>query len=305
MWTLLHLTLISTLTDMEKTIDNNRQACKSLCPITDVMAALGLGFDEQLGPNRHYILADTRTGKVYDFEVNIIRNEWISRKDNVQGGLKELIGWLPDVGLNNLDSYTNWGIPQVRRMYIELWHMQEQYPFTNLRYGKSAIASIGEIQDKDIIKNLAWHGISMTTALKAGCKEAVVFEHTKRKSSRMLAFPCEDGSYYLYNGACYRPINDGGISVVGKQHRDQFCYVYANWHDCLAMMERCHRNHIGMLCEGARHLVINGERNIDKAVTFLKENPDFREVRCLFPKDEAGERLFLKVAEETKGDATD
>lgn len=50
---------------LENRLDNSKFSTLE-CPITDVMAAFGLDFDEQLGPNRRYILTDTRTGRVYD-----------------------------------------------------------------------------------------------------------------------------------------------------------------------------------------------------------------------------------------------
>lgn len=284
---------------------HNSKSTTSECPITDVMAAFGLDFDEQLGPNRRYILADTRTGRVYDFEVNILRNEWISRKDGVYGGLPELAYWLSGLGLPLRGSYRYSDIPQVVDMYHGLWKMPSRYTFTNIRVGKSAVVSVNDISSHDVLMNLAWHGISVKTAVDAGCKEAIVFDRARGKTSRMLTIPCRGDSFYLFNGACYRPVENGGISIIGKHRRDQFCYVYDNWHDCLAMMEQCHRNHIGFLCEGSRHLIINGERNIVEAMKFLKTNPDFREVRCLLPKGEDSDRLFLKIAEATGGTATD
>lgn len=289
---------------LENRLENGESSSME-CPITDVMAAFGLDFDEQLGPNRRYILADTGTGHVYDFEVNTLRNEWISRKDGVHGGLTELASWLSGLELPMRKTYDWLDIPQVMDMYSSLWKMPSRYTFTNLRMGARAIVGVKDIGSREVLKNLAWHGISIRTAVKAGCKEAVVFDSIRGKTSRMLTMPCEGDSFYLFNGACYRPAENGGISIIGKQHRDQFCYVYDNWHDCLAMMEQCHRNHIGMICDGSRHLVINGENNVAKAQEFLKVNPDFREVRCLFPKGKYGDKMFLKIAEATGGAATD
>lgn len=275
------------------------------CPITDVMTASGLDFDEQLGPNRRYILTDENTGRVYDFDVNLDRNEWISRKDNVGGGLPELVGWLPEMGLPYYKSYNCSDIIRVLRLYLQQWQMPKSISFTDIRIGKSAVVSIEDLHSPEVLSHLAMCGISLKTAMKAGCKEAVVFDRKAGRTTRMLAFPCENDSYYLSNGVCYRPVEDGGISVVGKYHRDQFCYVHRDWSDCLAMMEMCHRNHIGILCENSRHLVINGNKNIAAAMKFLKENPDFREVRCMLPKGKEGDAMFLKIAEATGGTATD
>lgn len=289
---------------LENRLDNSKFSTLE-CPITDVMAAFGLDFDEQLGPNRRYILTDTRTGHVYDFEVNTLRNEWISRKDGVYGGLPELAYWMSGLQLPLGDKYGYTDFPQVMDMYSRLWKMPDRYTFTNIRVGKSAMVSVKDISSHEVLQDLAWHGISVKTAVENGCKEAIVFDRLHGKTTRMLALPCEGDSFYLYNGACYRPVDNGGISVIGKHRRDQFCLVYDNWHDCLAMMEKCHRNHIGMICKHSRHLIINGGRNIGSAVKFLKENPDFREVRCLLPKGEDSDRMFLKIAEATGGTATE
>lgn len=289
---------------LENRVYNSKSTCPE-CPITDVMAAFGLDFDEQLGPNRRYILTDDNTGRVYDFEVNVDRNEWISRKDNVGGKLLELVKWLPEMDIPRYHAYNCFDVYQVLNLYNDLWNMPKSVSFTNIRVGERSVISVSDIQSREVLRELAMWEISIKTAISAGCKEATVFNRADGKTSKVLALPCEGNSYYLCNGHCYRPVEDGGISVIGKYHRDQFCYVYDNWHDYLAMKEQCHRNHIGKLCENARHLIINGDKNIEKAKKFLKDNPDFREVRCLFHKGRYGDNLFLGVAEATGGSAND
>ena len=283
-----------------------------LCPITTVMAAFGLCPYDQRGHLLRYLLKNVSTGKIYDFEVNTLTNRWISRKDNMQGGLAQLV-WLlklPDVPDNPRQPIFVSDVYPVMRVSAYIWdHVHDRYPFTNIRYASYSLASVTDIQNREVLRGLTLHGISLKTAVNAGCKEAVIIDPRTKDFERMLALPCDGDSFYLFNGSCYRPLDKGGISVMGNHSRDQFCYVYENWHDYLAMWESCRRNHFDLMMVGSRHLIINGEQNFKAALDFLKTNPDFREVRCMLPKDHEGEdtysRMFLKIHEVTGGSVSD
>lgn len=61
------------------------------------------------------------------------------------------------------------------------------------------------------------------------------------------------------------------------------------------MMELRHRRRVEFLLRKDYHLVINGERNIEQACQFLKDNPDFAEVRAILPADDDSKPIFGKL----------
>lgn len=258
-------------------------------PIVDFLQAYNIPFIEQIGFNRHYVSLKNGSIVLPPITVNMKRNEWICRTTG-QGGqlsdLADLSGIISDEDKGNYIGIFS----KMFYMYSFRHSSPKHFAIIPIRYGKSTTKLMPDI-DIDIYRMMSRKGISMDTV---GRWCSVILLHDRKTGDDILypAFPCDNGDYYMFDGKSFRPQNNPSISTFGEIQKNQNCYVYENPMDFLAMMEIRHRNGVDALFKKDYHLVVNGDRNIEQAVQFLKDNPDFGEVRTILPECEEGEEMF-------------
>lgn len=266
-------------------------------PIIDFCAAYRIPFLRQRGVNRYYRYTNADTGEVTDFTVNVNRNQWISRDNSLTGTLTELHKIL---GMQQKGFDGNY--KEVFKDIMAYYRIQvltpSHYPTAKVRLGTDD-ALIGALDSKNLHSEMCRRGISIATATLY-CQEIHKKERNKEMESKYLAFPCENG-FYCFNGVGFRPLGDPGISTIGEFRQDQNCYVYENAMDFLALMELWGRNRVESLFANEFHLILNGSQNLKEAADFIKLNPDFRQVKTLFPNNNEGAVMTSKIFDITKG----
>ncbi len=266
-------------------------------PIIDFCAACRIPFLRQRGVNRYYHYTDAETGLVTDFTVNVARNQWIFRDNSLTGSLTDLhkfLGMQPESFDGNYKDVFNSIMTYYRMQILTPTH----YPTAKVRLGTDN-ASIGVLDNRHIYSEMCRRGISMVTATLY-CQEIHKQEHNKDKESVFLAFPSENG-FYCFNGAGFRPLDESGITTIGEFREDQNCFVYENAMDFLALMELWGRNRVESLFANEFHLIMNGCHNLKEATDFIRLNPDFRQVKTMFPNNEEGKVMTEKIFDITKG----
>lgn len=276
-----------------------RKAFNNLCSCADTLTAYGLGCYEQRDALRRYLLVNRHTGEWYDITINTARNEWISRKDNRQGQVVELMEHL---GL--FDPTDNQRYVKIRESitnhYRTLEAMPINYPTIDLHIGRNSLVDDAELSSHDAVAMLTREGISMRTAIDCGVREVRILYPKAKEVACRIAFPTDNGDYSVFDGKTFRPLFHKGISTVGRQRLYQTCNVFENWLDYLAFQERRHRTGQYLLSDDY-HLIINGKANIKEAEEFLRHNPDFMEVRSFMPETDVGKFLTARIMDATKG----
>lgn len=258
-----------------------------------VLDMIGIPYFEQIGINRYYSTCRFNGMDLPEIVVNTPRSEWICREKGEHGKLSDLLDFLQITLHDEKGSY----MPLYCKMaeyYQDQMTTDKTVPINAIRIGKANVTMEGNISYETAI-GLSRLGISLRTLRAAGCETATVYNRQTGKLEQQLSFGCDNGSGYLYNGTVFRPIDDPGITTIGEILRDQNCYVYHNPLDYLAMMELRHRRRVEFLLRKDYHLVINGERNIEQACQFLKDNPDFAEVRTILPAGDDSKPIFGKL----------
>lgn len=266
-------------------------------PIIDFCAAYRIPFLRQRGDNRHYRYTNGDTGEVTDFTVNVGRNSWISRDNSLTGSLTDLrkfLGMQPKTFDRNYRDVFKSVLDYYRMQILTPGH----YPTAKVRLGTDG-ACIGALENKFVHSEMCRRGISMATATHY-CREIHKWERKKDKESIFLAFPSENG-FYCFNGIGFRPLDESGITTIGEFRQDQNCYVYENAMDFLALMELWGRNGVESLFANEYHLVMNGSWNLKEAADFIRLNPDFRQVKTMFPNNDEGAVMTAKIFDVTKG----
>lgn len=266
-------------------------------PIVDFCAAYGIPFLKQRGGNRYYHFSNADSDEVRDFTVNVNRNSWISKGNSFAGTLTDLHKFL---GMQHKAFDRNyigvfWNIMDFYRLQILT---PSHYPTANVRLG-SYDAYIEVLNDRNICSEMCRRGISLTTATLY-CQEILKKERNKERESIFLAFSCVNG-FYCFNGVCFRPLEEPGITTFGKFLSNQNCYVYENAMDFLALMELRGRNRVESLFANEFHLILNGSQCLKEAADFIRLNPDFRQVKTFFPNNDEGAVMTEKIFDVTKG----
>lgn len=119
----------------------------------------------------------------------------------------------------------------------------------------------------------------------------------KKNFSTAIALRNVNGGLQLYTGEFSYPENSEGYCLFGGEEVEQGekLYVYENILDYLALMERRHASGVEAIMPPAHHLIINGEKNLTEALTYIHNYCDYLSVVCMFPNDEEGRALFEKV----------
>lgn len=261
--------------------------------VDHVLDMIGIPCYEQIGINRYYSTCRIKGKDLPEVVVNMPRNEWICREEGKHGKLSDLLDFL-EINLQDEDGSYLPLYSIMKEHYQNQMNADKGVSVNAIRIGKSNVTMEDCISYATAIA-LSRLGISVRTLLAAGCKTATVYNRLTGGLEQQLSFDCDNGSGYLYNGTVFRPIDDPGITTIGEICRDQNCYVYHNPLDYLAMMELRHRRRVEFLLRRDYHLVINGERNIEQACQFLKDNPDFAEVRTILPAGDDSKPIFGKL----------
>lgn len=274
---------------MQKDIDR----MNTIFRVDHVLDMIGIPCFEQIGINRYYSTGRFNGTDLPEIVVNMPRSEWICREKGEHGKLSDILDFLKIKSQDENGSY----MPLYYKL-VEYYHHQmtadKSVSINAIRIGKNNVTMEDNIGYETAI-GLSRLGISLRTLQAAGCETATVYNRQTGRLEQQLSFGCDNGSGYLYNGTVFRPIDDPGITTIGEISRDQNCYVYHNPLDYLAMMELRHRRRVDFLLRKDYHLVINGERNIEQACQFLKDNPDFAEVRTILPAGDDSKPIFGKL----------
>ena len=281
----------------------NKSEFNKYCQISDLLAAIGVGCYEQRGVLRHYMLINHKTGAMFDFTVNTARNEWISRRDNRYGQAADIIDYLRG-DMQETKHYYETDLMALVFHYANQQKMPKSYPTVNIHIGMKSFIEVGELESHSAISLLTRHGITNKTAEDCGVREIKLHFPGRKEVVSQLAFPCDSGDYYVFDDKTFRPLDRKSISTIGFHHQFQVCNVFENWLDYLAFQERRHQTGQYLLADDY-NLIINGKGNIKEAMQFLRNSPDFLEVRSFMPKTEEGNWLTQRVMEATKGSAID
>lgn len=267
-------------------------------PISDLLDIYGFPFTEQIGVNRHYMNIVNNDFRVPDFTVNTLRNQWISRETGEGGGLTSLLRHLQIIGEDFSGDYS-----VIRdalfKGYIKQYHAPKSYSVTPVRIGKAYTMLVNR-NDTELFGMMSRKGISAVT-VSNWCHEILIHDRKTGKEKLQLAFPCDNHEFYIFNGTVFRPLDGPSISTFGEIQKDQNCYIYHNPIDYLAMRELRRRNRVDFLFRRDYHLVVNGDVNTEQASQFLKDNPDFSEVRAILPKTDEGRIMFGKLDDACRG----
>lgn len=266
--------------------------------ISDVLDVLGFPFTEQIGVNRHYMNIKNNDYRVPDFTVNTLRNQWICRETGDRGQLTSLLRHMKVIG-DDFDGNYDTLREQLFKGYALRYREQKSYNITPVRIGKAYTMLVNR-NDPEVFAMMSRKGISAVT-VSNWCHEILIRYRKTGKETLQLAFPCDNRDFYIFNGTVFRPLDEPSISTFGEIQKDQNCYVYLNPMDYLAMRELRRRNRVDFLFRRDYHLVVNGDVNIEQAAQFLKDNPDFSEVRAILPKTEEGRIMFGKLDDACRG----
>lgn len=267
-------------------------------PISDLLDIYGFPFTEQIGVNRHYMNIANDGYRVPDFTVNTLRNQWISRETGESGGLTSLLRHMQIVDKDFGTDYS--AIRDVLfEGYIKQYQAPKSYSVTPVRIGKAYTMLVNR-NDTELYGMMSRKGISAVT-VSNWCHEILIRDRKSGKENLQLAFPCDNREFYIFNGTVFRPLDEPSISTFGEILKDQNCYIYHNPIDYLAMRELRRRNRVDFLFRRDYHLVVNGDVNTEQAAQFLKDNPDFSEVRAILPKTDEGRIMFGKLDDACRG----
>ena len=289
---------------MEKSfrLTKDGQAADSL-PIQDFCTAMGFPFVEQLGQNRYFRLvmfSEDGLAMPRNFTVDIKLNQWLSQDGHHGGKLTDLLHYLHVCLPDEMGRYDKC-MRKVFELYKEYMGKKYLFTFSNVRIGRAS-STLKSLGSDEVMQILAKNGLSLMTAARF-CKELHV-EGTDGHGD-LLAFPCDNGRWYGFNGMSFRPLTEKGISTFGNIDGGRYCYVFENPMDFLSLMEIWHRNRVEAIFGGCFHLVINGKGNIDEAVDVIKRCRASRSVRCILPRGKDGGWIFKEVLAATMGTARD
>ena len=274
--------------------------------IADFLTVSNISFLEQVQSLRHYDCRDLVPGHHEEdgerlLTVNMARNEWIDRNDRSQHGhLSDLLRYfhaLPDDFDGNYAEYMQY----VLDMYRYMDTLPASCPTTTVRMGMVGRELDTKIEG-EVYTMMALQGISRHTVDKY-CRQLKVHDAKSGKMEKMLAFPADNGNWYAFGGTSWQPVGEQDIATFGEFKKNQYCYVYENPLDFLAMMELWHRNRVENAFGSAYHLVVNGRRNGKAAQQFIRDNPDFLSVKTFFPNTTDGRQLFAEINDACKGTA--
>lgn len=281
---------------------NNQHQCKALLldamPISDALDIFEIPFVEQIVPNRYYDNIIVEDNPAKPFTVNVRRNQWKCSESGENGHLSSLLnflGFLP----KNFDGNFHPFMYRILNEYSKQMDLSEHTKVSPIRIGKYNTTLVMR-NDNALRGSLARYGLSAVT-ISNWCEEMLVKNKETDMDELRLAFQCDNNEYYVFKDGCFRPVSEGGIRTQGTRQKDQNCYVYENPMDFLAMMELRRQNRSYNLFKRDYHVIVNGDKNIEQARQFFKENPDFYEVRSVLPNDEEGRIMFNKLNEACKG----
>lgn len=268
--------------------------------IADFLDSIDTPFMEQLGPIRYYRELVQKDREITSFTVNVDRNQWLNPETGRTGQLSSLLDIILTGDLQELNNREEIG-RHLLIYYLKRMESPRSFPVVPLRYGRlnTMLVNRNAIYDK-----MARYGLSYLT-VNNYCSEIVIKNHKTGAEELMLAFPCDNKEYYLFDGKVFRPLEDSSMTTFGEKRKDQTCYVYENPMDFLAMAEYQHRNHADCFHRRDYHVIVNGSQNVEQACQFLKENSDFREVLAFMPNNEDGNNMLKKLNVSCKGTIVD
>lgn len=293
------------ITDVWRSISQNsaKHKMESIMPIADYLTTVGFPFSYQRGSIRHYNLKIPDKGKEISFIVNVKRNQWKDNPTGINGGLCDHIRYYNNVcGLyQGIDERKAFFLGT--RQYLAQLHLPQRIEVSPMRIGKIGVMPVNR-NDRQLRATLSPYGIS-EVIISNWCQELLVANGKADKERLMLGFPTVNHQYYAFDGTCFRPIDQNGISIFGEPTSDQVCRVYDNPMDYLALRELWWENHVDYFFSKDCHLVINGDQNIKMAMDFLKDHPEFREVRSMLPTDDYGKTMFANINDACRGTVID
>lgn len=132
-------------------------------------------------------------------------------------------------------------------------------------------------------------------------------EAINKNFSTAIALRNVNGGLQLYTGEFTYPEKSEGYCLFGGKEVEQGekLYVYENIMDYLGLMEQRHANGTEAIMPPAHHLIINGDKNMAEALTYIHDYCDYLNVVCMFPNDKEGRALFEKVNYATRNTAED
>lgn len=271
--------------------------------IADYLDSIDVPFLAQRGSIRYYGSLIWKDRKTLPFAVNVDRNQWICPETKQVGQLSSLLMVIMPSVRQDLKGgeYLERLERHMTDYYLERMESPRSFPVVPLRYGK---LNARLVKRNAIYGRMARYGLSALTVSNY-CSGIVIKSPKTGAEEPMLAFPCDNKEYYLFDGKVFRPLDGPSLTTFGEKRKDQTCYVYENPMDFLALMEFQHRNHVDCIHRDDYHVIVNGKQNEEQACQFLKENADFKEIYSFMPKNEDVQKMLKKLNDACKGTIID
>lgn len=269
----------------------------SIVQVDDLCLAARLVCISQRKNLRHYDL-----GNGLELTVNTPRNEWAMKNPDCYSCASQLTVKL---GLADNSDFSK-ASAEVEKLYAERESTPATFSYTAVSRPVWDFTDTCHTKDRELGRMMTRYGLSMET-VKLYTLEGSLPQVKGGKRERVLAMPVgeEADCFMAFNGKMFRQIGEGGMSMVGQRRKDQICMVYENPLDFLTLMESATRNGVYPLMARRYHIIINGKRGLSEACEYLKDNPDFLEVRCFMPENEFGKRSFTAINDAVKGTTID
>lgn len=303
-------------------------------PVQSVLNALRMTPDEHEGNIYYYNI--TWNDEVHSIRVNNARQQWRSGKLNHGDDALSLASFLCTAyGKSPMDAQLIGNIATLISKDLEKETPKQRIPFKSLplrgrkwvakRYGNAIIRPFhqglcdamlskqcyvvyrancpsGE-EDNETLR--LFNLIRDTNDLNLLSQEEK--QAIKEKFTTAIAMRNVNGGLQLYTGEFSYPEKSEGYCLFGGEEveRGEKLYVYENIMDYLALMERRHASGVEAIMPPAHHLIINGEKNLTEALTYIHDYCDYLNVVCMFPNDEEGRTLFEKVNHAARNTAED
>ena len=116
-----------------------------------------------------------------------------------------------------------------------------------------------------------------------------------------------NGGLQVFDGETSFPLQQDGYCLFGGEEveKGEKLFVYENIMDYLALMEMRHKNGTDAIMPPTHHIILNGDKNLAEALSYIHARCDFLDVVCMFPNDDVGHQLFKKVRHATRDTADD
>lgn len=273
----------------------NKAKFNTECGPDLLMTALGYNCIRQEGETKYYRITSDAS-KVYAFTVNTVNKTWLA-KDGNHGCTTDLLSYMDYLHLSPSSNCTA-ETCLLNALYKDLMCLDYRITCSDNPIDISRFARINlTVGDKDSIGVLARHGISMKAAELASLKEFVLSSSQGSKARHYIALPTDNGCMTVFDGKEIRPFLNTGISTIPAKCKVLYYKIFENMMDYLSYVELDSRRSWQMMGITTA-IILNGEDNIEEAISFFKKHKGVEAIQCYFSNDTRGNNLYRYFARE-------